>query len=268
MNPDDPIARVRRSLASVDRARRRHAGAVDEARARAARRKRPRTLGTDAIVDVALRLVDTEGVDSVSMRRIAAEFDTGPASLYAHVANKEELLQLVLVRVLDEVPIPSGDTWQELVRGHAHAVREVFIRHNDVARLSFGLVPDGDRLRDIAETVLAAMIEGGVPPQVAAWAIDVTSLYIAADVYEGWLMAQMFDDGSGRPTEEVGQQYFAEFGKRMAELPAGRYPYLTRHVDEMVNGSSDDRFAFGIDMLIAGFAAQATPTPPPTRATD
>ena len=78
-------------------------------RARAATRKRRLALGAASIVKVALDIVDREGVDAVSMRRVAAEFDTGPASLYGYFANKEALLSAVLTRVLEELPLPDGD---------------------------------------------------------------------------------------------------------------------------------------------------------------
>ncbi len=57
------------------------------------------------------------------MRRVAAEFDTGPASLYAYVANKRDLLRLVLDRIVDEVPVPSG-----VVRGRT-TVRNYALQH-------------------------------------------------------------------------------------------------------------------------------------------
>jgi AcrR family transcriptional regulator len=231
-------------------------GRVERARAKAARARRKRPLSLDAIVDVALRIVDEEGTDAVSMRRVAAEFDTGPASLYAHVANKRDLFRLVLDRVVDEVPVPSGKTWQETVRNHAFSTREVMARHNDAAKLSFGTVPTGERMYDVGDTILRVMIAGGVPPQVAAWALDILALYVAADVYEGWLMAQVFDDGSGRPPREVGHEYFQGIADTFAAVPRDRYPTLIDNLPYMMNGDGDDRFAFGIDMLIAGFAAQ------------
>lgn len=55
-------------------------------------------LSQDQIVDAGLRIVMAEGIEAVSMRRVAAVFDTGASSLYAHVANKEELLQLMFDR--------------------------------------------------------------------------------------------------------------------------------------------------------------------------
>lgn len=229
---------------------------MEQTRAKAARARRRPVLGLDAIVDRTLRIVDAEGVQAVSMRRVAAEFDTGPASLYAYVPSKEVLLQLVLDRILADIPDPVGDTWQELLRSMAHDTRAVLQRHNDAAALAFAHIPTGDRSLQVIEGLLAAMITGGVPPQVAAWSLDILSLYICADVYEGWQLEQRFDDGSGRDPEEVGMEHYASVVAGFAAVPAERYPYLVANVGVMMTGGSDERFAFGIDMLIAGFAAQ------------
>jgi AcrR family transcriptional regulator len=218
---------------------------------------RRRALSLDAMVEVALSIVDTEGIDAVSMRRVAAHFQTGPASLYAYVANRDELLQHVLLRVIDEMTIVEKDTWQETLRAWVLAGREVMIRHADVARLTFGTVPVTDRVVESIEVLLRQMIQGGVPPQVATWALDITSLFLGADVYEGWLMQQRFTDGSGRDAEEVGQEYFQQVAAGFAALPPERFPYLVDNLDLMMSGGGDDRFTFGLDLLIAGISAQA-----------
>jgi AcrR family transcriptional regulator len=256
-NPDGADPAQRRALARASRETAKARSKAEQVRAQAARQKRRRTLGIDAIVEQALRIVDAEGVDAVSMRRVAAEFDTGPASLYAHVANKEELLRLVLDRVIEEMGVvPTTGDWQDVVRGWAHHSREVLRQHNDIARLSFAHIPSGPKMMDIIEALLGVMIEGGVPAQVASWALDITSLYVAADAYEGWLLGQRFDDGSGRDPEELGMEYVEGVAAYFAALPAERYPYLTGNVQVLMSGGSDERFRFGIDMLIAGFAAQ------------
>src|SRR5215475_10267794 len=85
-------------------------------------------LSRDLIVETAIRLLDADGLDGVSMRRVADELGTGPASLYAHVANKEELLDLVLDRVLAEVELPEPDParWQEQLREIGRQTYRVF----------------------------------------------------------------------------------------------------------------------------------------------
>ena len=95
-----------------------------------------------------------------------------------------------------------------------------------------------------------------VPPRVATWGLDVLSLYVAADAYEGWIMGRIFEDGSGRPTEEVAQEYFQQFAERLAALPAKQYPAITANLTSLMSGGGDERFAFGVDTLIAGMAAQ------------
>ena len=68
-----------------------------------------RTLSREAIVEAALGVLRKEGVDGLSMRRVAVELSTGAASLYAHVANKEELVELLYDEVVGEIPIPVPD---------------------------------------------------------------------------------------------------------------------------------------------------------------
>ncbi len=223
------------------------------------RRKRKRVLGLEAIVDVALGIIDAEGVDAVSMRRVAAEFDTGPASLYAYVQNKQDLFERILDRVVGagELPDDSHDlTWQELVRAWAHSARSVFMLHQDVAKLSFAYIPHGEAVIEGAERIMGAMIEGGVPPQVAAWAMDIVSLYIGADAYEGWLLEKRYGDESDRETLDGFRDELSAIGDQFAALSPERYPYMVKYAPLLIQGDSDERFAFGINMLIAGFEAQ------------
>ena len=58
-------------------------------------------------MDAAIAVMDREGVDGLSMRRVAEELDTGAASLYWHVKNKDELLQLIFERTAQEVTLPT-----------------------------------------------------------------------------------------------------------------------------------------------------------------
>jgi AcrR family transcriptional regulator len=113
----------------------------------AAPRARPARapLSQDAIVHAALRVLDREGSAGLSMRRVAEELGTGPASLYWHVANKDALINLIIDQVAGEVavPEPDPDRWQEQLREWLLGVRRVFERHPGVAALTLGRVPTG-----------------------------------------------------------------------------------------------------------------------------
>jgi AcrR family transcriptional regulator len=195
-------------------------------------------------------VLDAEGLDAVSMRRVADELHTGAASLYAHVANKEELLDLVRERVLSEVRVPEPDParWQEQLRELAVEIQRAHANHRDIARLSLGNIPVGYHAMRIGEAMLAIMLAGGVPPYVAARAADSLSLYIAADAYEGALIVSRYGD-----TEEAARSFegrLAEIQAYYQSLPPDRFPVLSRYAAELIQADSDERFAFGLDMII------------------
>lgn len=190
------------------------------------------------------------------MRRVAAEFDTGPASLYAHVANKDALLRLVLERVIQEIEVPTRGTWQETMRAFAHSARAVYARHGDIARVSFAHIPSSEAMLTGVERMLAAMIGGGVPARVATWSLDIMAAYVAVDAYEGYLLAQRFPDRAQRPQGELEAEWIQGVRDEFAELSRERFPFLTSNLDLMMSGSGEERFAFGIDLLIGGIAAQ------------
>ncbi len=79
-------------------------------------RKEPLT--TERIVDAALEMMRTQGYDAVSMRSLARALDTGPASLYQHVRNRDELDQLVIDRIATLIHVPAADPerWAEQLK--------------------------------------------------------------------------------------------------------------------------------------------------------
>lgn len=213
-------------------------------------------LTVDRIVETALAVLDAEGVDAVTMRRVATELGTGPASLYAHVANRDELLARLHDRIIDTVVVPEVDgDWKDLLRAWSLAVQDVYRAHQDVAKLSFGTIPTTSAAGvDIPERLLRAMIDGGLTPQLAAWLLDRLALYIGADVYEGWIYGRQLAPpaGDGRTVEEQAREHWAHVREQFDALPAERYPTLRAHVDELMSGDGDDRFLVGVDMLLEG----------------
>jgi AcrR family transcriptional regulator len=196
----------------------------------------------------------------VSMRRIAGVFHTGASSLYAHVANKDELLQLMFDEICAEVPIPVPDParWQEQVKEIARGGYRAMISHGDLARAALATIPTGPNALRVSDAMLGMMLSGGLPAEVAGWALDRIFLYIVADAYEN----SLYRDRIGSSTEEVAA-YFDDFTEQLAtyyeQLPADRFPHLREHARALVGGDGDQRFEFGLDMLIDGLARYVTP---------
>ena len=212
-------------------------------------------LSRELIVDTAMKLLDADGLEGVSMRRVAEELGTGPASLYAHVANKEELLELLLERVVGEVEMPEPDPvrWQEQLLEIGRHMHRIYSAHRDIAAVSLAIIPTGANALRIAEGMFAIMLSGGVPPKVAGWALDRLALYIAADAYEESLIANK-QAASGKSMEEFFSEYLVGIREFYENLPPDRFPNIAAHVDELMGGDGDDRFEFGLDMLIRSLA--------------
>lgn len=222
-----------------------------ERKRRSARRA---PLTREAIVDAALAVLDREGLDAVSMRRVAQELGTGAGSLYWHVANKEELLQLLIDRVSNEIRLPEPDPqrWEEQLKELGRQMRALMKSHRDIARISLGRIPIGPNTVRVSEWMLSLLRNAGVPDRTAALALDLLALYVGAYAYEESLPfpSPAGDDASPHETLAMIRDYFAS-------LPSDRFPHTVALADELVAGGPDERFEFGLDILIRGLAAQA-----------
>jgi len=222
---------------------------------RPARRAAPRTpLDREAIVEAALRLIDRDGVDGLSMRRLAAELGTTAGALYWHVANKEQLLMLVFDRVAGEIQLPEPDPerWREQVTEACHEMLRVLLAHRDVARISLGRIPVGPNLVRFVEWSLTLMRGAGFPDRIAAYAGDLIGLYVGAIGYERSL-GLVSPDGVDRPPEEVIEM----IGGYFASLPPEQFPHTTSMAATLMSGGEDERFALGLDVIIDGLVVQA-----------
>jgi AcrR family transcriptional regulator len=228
------------------------------------RRSANAPLNRDVIVDAALAVLDREGSGAVTMRRVAQELNTGPASLYAHVNGKEDLENQVFDRIAAEVPIPVTDPsrWREQVKELLTSQAEVFSRHPGAAAFAMARIPYGPNALDRMEAMLSLLRAGGVDDQVAAFAADLLYLYVTAHAYEEGLARSQ-----GR-TEVSERLHHAQLEEYFKKLPTARFPNLVALSTFLFNlgGSPDgleehqiDRFQFGLDVLIAGLTAVAMP---------
>jgi AcrR family transcriptional regulator len=219
-------------------------------------RSRRTPLTRDAIVDAALSVLDREGYDGFSMRAVAEELGTGPASLYWHVKNKDELLNLVIDRVAGELEVPDPDPgqWQVQVKDLARQMRAMYHRHPGVARITLGRIPVGPNVMETNERILAILRASGLPDRTTAYVVDLFSLYIGAYAYEESL-------GLASPTGEdlPPDQIVGMIKGYFASLPQERFPNTLAILDQLFGGDFDDRFEFGLDVLVRGLAATKEP---------
>ncbi|MGC0423191.1 TetR/AcrR family transcriptional regulator [Embleya sp. AB8] len=222
------------------------------------RRTRPAkaALSSDALVSAALAILDADGLDAVTMRRVAQALDTGAASLYVYVANRDELLALVYDRVLGEIPLPAVGPvgaphpgWRAELTALIQAAVTVLGRHRGIATVALGDVPTGANALALAEAILALLAGAGIDDLTRSLALDLINLYITARAAE---QSAYLAKGAQGLTEESA---VAEMDEAFGRLSAADYPHLVSMRPTLTEGSGDERDAWGIEVLLNGILA-------------
>jgi hypothetical protein len=140
--------------------------------------------------------------------------------------------------------VPAPPEWE---RAGAH-------RHRDSARISLGRLPSGPALARITEWLFALLTPVGIPDRVIAYLGDLASLYVGAYAFEESL-------GVASPTGEdlPPEQIVAMLRGYLLSLPADRFPHTHRAIGELFAGDPDERFEFGLDVIVRGIGTYARP---------
>ena len=212
-----------------------------------------------AIIEAALRVLDAEGIDGLSMRRVSGELGTGPASLYGHVRNKEELLQLLHEEVTGRIELPEPDPqrWHEQLMELGVRMRAQLNSHRDIARISLGRIPSGPTIARFTEWLFQLLGPVGIPDHVITKVGDVFGLYVGGYAFEESLGVAS-PIGGDLPPEQIMEM----FRGYLLSLPVERFPNVHRVAGELFDTDFEGRFRFGVDLLLRGLQTYAEPGPP------
>jgi AcrR family transcriptional regulator len=215
--------------------------------AKAPARRRP-PLSRDAIVDAAIEILDADGVDALTIRRLGQELGTGAASLYWHIAGKDELCELVYDRIMGEIELaePDPERWEDQLKDLARQAYRAMLSHNDAVRLSIGRPPAGPNTLRIVEWMLTVMRGAGIADQPAARFGNILGRYLDASVLEASTSTRAGDDATGDAARMM-RAYWAG-------LPADEFPNLKALADTAFVDEPDALFDFGLDLLMRGLA--------------
>ncbi|MFF5176125.1 TetR/AcrR family transcriptional regulator [Micromonospora sp. NPDC000089] len=228
-------------------------------RAPVSRRDRPAKppLSRAGTVGVALRIMREEGLERVTMRRLAAELDTGPASLYVYLQNMAELHGAILDELLAELdlPAPGGavDRWRDDLLRLLTGYTELLIRHPSLARSVLTLRPSGSNYVRLIDTLLGLLHAGGVPVTQAAWGVDLLLQHATATAAEQGTRDQAVDAAD--------EQHVLV--SALGEVEEGDHPNVVRARDELFSGTGTQRLAWMFDVLVTGIATVPTPVSDP-----
>jgi AcrR family transcriptional regulator len=217
------------------------------------RRDRPAKapLSRAALVAVAMRIMREEGLERVTMRRLATELDTGPASLYVYVDNMAELHGALLDELLRDLPLPpiAPDGWSEAAIAVLVDYTRLLLDHPSLARSVLMLRPSGPHYMRLIDRLLGLLDAGGVPVKAAAWGVDpLLQLATATAAEQGTRQESATAAGEER-----------DLVTTIREASSADYPNIVRAGDELFSGIGDQRLRWYLAVLIGGLPTTALP---------
>jgi AcrR family transcriptional regulator len=220
------------------------------------RRQRPAkpALTRAGIVAAAVEIMRAEGLPKVTVRRLAHDLDTGPASLYVYFRNTAELHAAILDELLGTVPPPAaGGEWRDRLEKVLTDYTVMLFEHPSLARSALVTRPHGANYLDLVETLLALLDEGGVPPGQAAWGLDLLLQ---------WGTATAAEQGTRQQSLDADDEWDALLGTVRA-TSAATHPHVAELARELVSGAPEQRLRWGLRTLLNGITA--TPVPEASR---
>lgn len=210
-------------------------------------------MSEERIVRAAVALADTEGIDALSMRRIATELGSGTTSLYRHITGKDELIELMVDAVYGDRPLPPdpGDDWRAGLAAMAHDFRASLLRHPWLAQQASRRPALGPNVIARLDHALAVVDRFTHDATRANMIVNAVNTYVLGSV-----AAELADREVQRSTGMTEDEWRTSVGtyiRRVVE--SGRYPHFNRRILDAEDPDADARFAFGLDCLLSGIAS-------------
>ncbi|MEA3531722.1 TetR/AcrR family transcriptional regulator C-terminal domain-containing protein [Nocardia implantans] len=197
----------------------------------------------------AIRLADADGLEAVSLRKVAAALDVGPMRLYGYIATKDELLDLMVDAVYAEIR-PTGNSRREVLRSVAETTRHAVHQHEWLADLLGGRPQLGPHALARGEAVIAAL--DGVDVDLVMPVVTAVDAYVI-----GAVRREIAERRAERATGMDEKQWQAAYGPYLQRAFAtGRYPALATVIRDAAHLDADQTFHTGLEFLLDGIEAR------------
>lgn len=224
------------------------------------RRKREQpALSREHIVAEAVRLLDADGIEALSMRKLGTRLDAGATSLYRHVGNKDELIELVVDEVYGELDVPdAGDPadWRTAVAHSAHSLRAMALRHPWVASVlgQVGLSHLGPNLIRMSDRMLALFRSAGFPSAEADQAMKTVIAYVVGTATSEASYLSVLAR-SGRSEQEFLESLRPSTEEAVQDHPGLREGYAAQFGKDP-GQVRDENFTYGLERILDGLGTR------------
>jgi AcrR family transcriptional regulator len=191
------------------------------------------------VLATALAVIDRDGPELFSMRRIADELGMGAMTLYGYVRNKEELIEGVTALAFAELhrQPPPNASWEDRLRSDTGQLHGICRRHPNLVALILGHTSASPGLFQLRERMLGTLLAAGFTEATALYALGVLTSYAL---------------GFGSTQSGAAP---IDLPERIRELPATDFPHLSAAAERYATHLSDRAFEYGLDLLLSGLQA-------------
>ncbi|MGE8547207.1 MAG: TetR/AcrR family transcriptional regulator C-terminal domain-containing protein [Alcaligenes sp.] len=198
----------------------------------------------DHVIRTALNLLDQDGLEGLTMRKLAQALQVQAPSLYWHFNSKQALIDGMADALVDSVArsFPDGQNWDARVRQVAGELRQALLRHRDGARVFAGTYVVTDNVLRTGEAMISAFIQAGAAPDLAAASSFSVTYFVLGLVTE----EQALGPGSTLDLVTRKQAFLA--------CAQEKFPQSWTARDAIFSEDFNSRFTTGLDLLISGFS--------------
>ncbi len=201
----------------------------------------------ERIIQAALRIMDEDGLEAVTMRRVGRELGVEAMSLYNHVADKEDILSGVIEAVMAEFEFPEeSEDWNETARDTARAWRKLLLAHPNVITLMSEQrkpMTSVQALRPM-EHAMGILRRAGLSDEETVRAFRAFGGYI-----QGFVLAEVANMFGGQEVDVLPEDI-------ARALPLDQLPHLAAHLPYLFHCDFDAEFEYGLDLMIRGLEAK------------
>ncbi|MFG2652812.1 TetR/AcrR family transcriptional regulator [Streptomyces sp. NPDC048436] len=219
------------------------------------RRREQPSLSRAQIVSEAVQLLDAEGIDALSMRKLGTRLNAGATSLYTHVANKDELIELVVDAVYGEMRVPEPTDpadWRAATVACAHTIRSTILAHPWIVSVlgEVGVAYLGPNMMRLSDGMLGMLEAGGFTLEEADRAVTTLFSYVIGmtTAEAAWLTSLA---RSGRSEQEWVDQLRPAVEKSVEAYPRLRTLYAAQR-ESQASQTREDNFTYGLARILDG----------------
>lgn len=205
-------------------------------------RGRPK-VSLDRIVEAAMEIIDTQGIDALSMRTIAQQLGSGTATLYRHFNGRADIISLVVDRIIADVVIEFTDAElgdrQSSLAAMARSMYRFLSRYKGIATLLTETMPNGPNSMVLRERLISFLLKNGFKPEIAARAFATIFTFVLGFAIQG-------DSQENSGSNEKSNIY-------LSGVDPDKYPSLNM-VAKYLPIPLDVEFEFGLQLILSGLS--------------